>query len=79
MSQYQQLCLSITEHLKSQLSRSNLQIVCNVIFALVTQGWEKTLATEEESSESRTLMEAIARLGVRYLESNGVVSANLKE
>ncbi len=82
MSQYKQLCLAITEHLKSRLAWSDLQIVHDVIFVLATQGWEKMLSTEERpAGESSTSpMEAVTRLGLRFkdpLESNGVDLANL--
>ncbi len=77
-----QLCLAITEHLKSRLAWSDLQIVHDVIFVLATQGWEKILSTEERpAGESSTSpMEAVTRLGLRFkdpLESNGVDLANL--
>ena len=83
-AQYQHLCVSVTDCLKSRLAWSDMQLIRDVIFVLATQGWEKVLDVGDDSGEENSdpPMEAIVRLGVRFkhpLESNGVVIEQLKD
>ena len=80
---HQEHCASITGCLKSRLAWSDLQLIRDVIFMLVTQGWEKALDEESDPEvEHVDPMEAITRLGVRFkspLESAGVDVDRLQE
>ena len=85
-AQYQHLCVSVTDCLKSRLAWSDLQLIHDVIFVLATQGWEKVLDVGDDSVSGEVIsdppMEAIIRLGLRFqhpLESNGVVVEELKD
>lgn len=82
-AQYQTICTSVTDCLRSRLAWSDLQLIRDVIFILGTQGWEKILEDEKDCvNESDPPMEAVVRMGERFkhpLESNGVVVNQLKD
>lgn len=68
---HQEYCSSVTSCLKSRLAWSDLQLVCDVIFILATQGWQKILDERSDSEiedgcEKRDSMESVHRLGERF-------------
>ena len=60
---HEQYCTSVTSCLKSRLAWSDLQIIRDVILVLASQGWEKLL---NEDDESTAATQAIVRLGTRF-------------
>ena len=54
---YTDYCSRITECIKSRLSRSDLQLMRDIIFTLSTQGWENALEEEDNLETVDSLVE----------------------
>ena len=70
---YEEYCTSVTSCLKSRLAWSDLQIIRDVILVLASQGWEKLLSDDDESTAAT---QAIGRLGTRF--KSPLTSANFE-
>ena len=59
-SKYKEYCSAVSEHIKSRLSWSDLQLMRDIIFVLSSHGWEKAVEEEDDLAAIDRIVERFA-------------------
>ena len=63
---HQEYCKCVTEHIRTRLSWSALQLFCDIISMFSTHGWQKLIDEQSDSEDGEDPLNAIYRLTERF-------------